>query len=114
MATGTTSAKPPLGDYAWYSANSGGTTHPVEQKRANPWGLMDMHGNVWEWCQDRYAPYPAGSATDPQGTGTFHVIRGGSLSSSAVNTRGANRFDFFPGLTNGPLGFRVVLSPDQP
>ncbi|MEO1844114.1 MAG: formylglycine-generating enzyme family protein [Akkermansiaceae bacterium] len=103
-----------LGDYAWYSANSGGTTHPVEQKRANPWGLMDMHGNVWEWCQDRYAPYPAGSATDPQGTGTFHVIRGGSLSSSAVNTRGANRFDFFPGLTNGPLGFRVVLAPDQP
>ena len=45
-----------LSDYAWYWDNSDSQTHPVGQKRANPWGLSDMHGNVWEWVQDCWQP----------------------------------------------------------
>lgn len=66
------------GDYMWYLNNASQVTHPVGQKKANPWGLYDMHGNVWEKCLDRYGTLTYG--TDPKGpsSGASCVERGGS------------------------------------
>jgi hypothetical protein len=101
-----------LTDYGWYSGNSGGMTHPVGQKLPNPWGLYDMHGNVAEWCQDWYAPYPGGIAIDPQGpaTGSLRIARGGPWFRTAGECRSAWRNAASPD-TQGAAGFRVVLAP---
>ena len=102
-----------LGNYAWYADNSGDTTHPVEQKLANAWGLFDMHGNVYEWCHDRSADYPAGSAIDPQGSTTSNqrIYRGGTWKYQAWICRAANRLEYPPTLKYDYLGFRVSLGP---
>lgn len=102
-----------LGKYAWYDANSSGRTHPVGQKSSNPWGLSDLHGDVWEWCADLYGPYRGGSVTDPTGLGTgfYRVVRGGAWNTGARDCRSAVRDWYFPLRTYRFIGFRVALVP---
>jgi formylglycine-generating enzyme required for sulfatase activity len=87
--------KEDLKDHAWFADNSDGTTHPVGQKKPNRWGLFDMHGNVPEWCWDRYDPeyYKKSPTSDPPGPGPgeFRVHRGGAWNSSAAQTRASCR-----------------------
>jgi formylglycine-generating enzyme required for sulfatase activity len=105
-----------LTNYAWYYDNSGSQTHPVGQKLPNPWGLYDMHGNVFEWCQDWFDLYPGGIAIDPQGpaTGTARVVRGGDWGFDARRCRSAGRNYVGPASGGSFVGFRVLLAPGQP
>ena len=101
-----------LGDYAWYRNNSGDNTHPVGQKKPNPWGLYDLHGNVWEWVQDRWDYSYDGTPTDgsarESGDGALRVIRGGGWYDYARICRSANRDHDDPRARGNCLGFRVL------
>ncbi|MCY3024062.1 MAG: bifunctional serine/threonine-protein kinase/formylglycine-generating enzyme family protein [Planctomycetota bacterium] len=101
-----------LADVAWYRPNSGNNTHPAGQKKPNAWDLYDMHGNVWEWCQDWYDDgYPRGAATDPKGatSGNRRVLRGGCLNDLPVSCRSARRRGRLAELRDADIGFRVVV-----
>ena len=88
-----------LGDYAWYmSSKSGKYAHPVGQKKANAFGLYDMHGNVYEWCADW--------STD----GFTRVLRGGSWLSPSRVCRAADRCGLLPIQRFSNIGFRVIVS----
>ena len=100
-----------LGKYGWFRGNSGDRTHAVASLEPNPWGLYDMHGNVWEWVQDRYSnSYPSSSSrTNPLHTSGFtRVLRGGGWSISAQYLRSAHRYTTSPSFRNNLYGFRLV------
>jgi formylglycine-generating enzyme required for sulfatase activity len=112
----------------WYSYNNAmenssaipayaSGTKLVAAKQANRWGFYDMHGNVYEWCQDWWdgTAYSSDPVTDPQGdaSGTNRVIRGGSWNGFAGGSRSANRFLNSPGNRYNYLGFRLALPPGQ-
>jgi formylglycine-generating enzyme required for sulfatase activity len=103
-----------LAEYAWYIDNSEERSHRVGQKKPNAWGLYDMHGNVWEWCQDWYGRYPLLRTTNPKGPfrGLNRVNRGGSWDDPTANCRSASRDDLHPEWPVKDLGFRLVRDLD--
>jgi formylglycine-generating enzyme required for sulfatase activity len=103
---------PVLDAIGWYCGNSGGWSHPGGQKAANAWGLYDMHGNVWEWCNDWYRDdqYSSGENTNPVGptSGTRRVLRGGNWLHGAETCRCADRDSYQPVIRQRYIGFRVA------
>ncbi len=109
-----------LKEYAWYDENSGGKPHPVGEKTTNPWGLYDMSGNVWEWCNDFYKVdyYTESPKNDPRGpeTGETKIVRGGAWKFSAESCRSGYRYNEDPGYADvcfgyDIYGFRCVRKP---
>jgi formylglycine-generating enzyme required for sulfatase activity len=102
-----------LDGYGWFGGNSGGMPHAVGLKRANPWGLYDVHGNVWQWCQDWYDKdyYTNSPKDDPGGPpgGSERVIRGGSWYCPTGDCRYAFRLSYYPGGRYYDHGFRASL-----
>lgn len=104
-----------LGEYAWYDGNADRTTHLVGEKKSNRWGLYDMHGNVWEWCQDFHADgyYKESPVDDPSGPsgGSHRVYRGGCWDAPAGYCKSAYRPLGVPKGRSCRLGFRVSRGP---
>jgi formylglycine-generating enzyme required for sulfatase activity len=100
-----------LGAYAWFSSNAGSKTQPVGGKAANPWGLFDMHGNVWEWVEDCYVNSYSGLATNGAANTTgdcaFRVFRGGSWYVNPRYLRSAIRSGSSPTNRSYSVGFRL-------
>lgn len=103
-----------LSSVGWHDANSGGRTHAVGSKSPNPWGLYDMHGNVFEWCVDTwhrsYAAAPIDGSGWVEATTEFRVVRGGFFSGAARVARSAHRFYVGADSRRYDTGFRPAKS----
>lgn len=104
-----------IDEVAWYDNNSNNQAHLVGQKRPNNAGLYDMSGNVWEWCQDWYAPYPSYAEKNPIGSnfGSHRIIRGGAWIQQAGDCRVDFRRENNPKEKHSWLGFRLVRGAKQ-
>jgi formylglycine-generating enzyme required for sulfatase activity len=100
-------------DISWYSGNSGSVTHAVGKKHPNAFGLYDMSGNAWEWCEDWYHETYDEAPTDGRawltgGEQKLRVLRGGSWLSDARQSRSAYRYNNSPDSRSDSFGFRFV------
>ena len=105
-----------LDNIAWFYPAAGSQTHAVGGKLANGFGLHDMAGNVWEWCQDWYGSNSSGSVTNPTGptTGMYRLFRGGGWAwggGTSDNCRASRRDSLSPDSNNKAIGFRAVRNP---
>jgi formylglycine-generating enzyme required for sulfatase activity len=106
--------KSDLDRVGWYLKNSDGKTHTVASKEPNSWGLYDMHGNVWEWCEDWHHDNYRGAPDDGSAwilpIGAYRVARGGSWSYTSSDARSVDRHGFTPSFKSPSIGFRIVRS----